>query len=123
MPALGARRTRDDFLTTERFFGDDGAVACSSVVSLTASLFCSFGGLPSPSLAIPVEIEDDCCSLTCKSLVSGIIMLFTRRNSADLEQNRLKMPMVMKRATKRVEKAMRSFFARSLNAPDRFEEV
>ena len=49
--------------------------------------------------------------------------MFTRRNSADLEQNRLKMPMVMKRATKRVEKAMRSFFARSLNAPDRFEEV
>ena len=97
-------------------------MACSSVVSLTASLFCSFGGLPSPSLAIPVEIEDDCCSLTCKSLVSGMIM-FTRRNSADLEQNRLKMPMVMKRATKRVEKAMRSFFARSLNAPDRFEEV
>ena len=84
--APGARPLRDDFLTTERFFGDDGAVACSSVVSLTASLFCSFGGLPSPSLAIPVEIEDDCCSLTCKSLVSGIIIMFTR-NSADLEQS------------------------------------
>ncbi len=49
--------------------------------------------------------------------------MFTRRILAEEEQNRLKMPMAVKKATKSAEKAMRSFFARSLRTPEGFEAV
>ena len=49
--------------------------------------------------------------------------MFTRRILAEEEQNRLKMPIAVKKATKSAEKAMRSFFARSLRMPEGFEAV
>jgi len=46
--------------------------------------------------------------------------MLTRRILAEEEQNRLKMPIAVKKATKSAEKAMRSFFARSLRTPEGF---